>query len=85
MFAIANMIRVIIKLFGAAIMVIITLREVRKSKKLSIRQLSKLAQVSCGHISEVETGKKMPTIDVLVRIALSLKVKPEELYKIHKL
>lgn len=61
-------------------MIKIILQEVRKEKKTSIRQLSKLSGVSCGHISEIETGKKMPTLDVLVRIAQALEVRPAELY-----
>lgn len=60
----------------------IILREVRKKKEITITELSKLSGVSLGHISEIETNKKMPTIDVLVRIALALNVRPEELYKV---
>lgn len=61
-------------------MVKIILREVRKGKNLSIKQLSILSGVSTGHISSIENGLKMPTIDVLVRLAAALGVKPEELY-----
>lgn len=61
-------------------MVKIILREVRKGKNLSIKQLSILSGVSTGHISNIENGLKMPTIDILVRLATALGVKPEELY-----
>lgn len=61
-------------------MVKITLREVREDKKKTIKQLSKMSGVSMGHISKIETGQSMPTIDVLIRIAIALDVKLEELY-----
>lgn len=63
-------------------MVKIILREVRKGKNLSIKKLSILSGVSTGHISNIENGLKMPTIDVLVRLAAALGVKPEELYQV---
>lgn len=63
-------------------MVKIILREVRKGKNLSIKQLSILSGVSTGHISNIENGLKMPTIDILVRLAAALGVKPEELYQV---
>lgn len=63
-------------------MVKIILREVRKGKNLSIKQLSVLSGVSTGHISNIENGLKMPTIDILVRLATALGVKPEELYQV---
>lgn len=65
-------------------MIKIILRDVRVSKHISIRQLSRLSGVSCGHISEIETGKKMPTLDGVVRLALALGVRPAELYLIYK-
>ena len=40
-------------------MVKIILRDVRKAKGLSIQQLSNLSKVSCGHISEIESGINM--------------------------
>lgn len=59
----------------------ILVRDVRKDKNLTIVQLAKLSGVSKSHISEIERGKRMPTIDVLCRLARALKVNPEALYK----
>lgn len=56
------------------------IREVRKAKGMTIAELSRISGVSKSYISEVETGKKMVTIQVLCLLAGSLGVKPEELY-----
>jgi transcriptional regulator with XRE-family HTH domain len=62
--------------------IVLKVREVRLQKRLSVRDLSKMSGVSAGHISYIENGHKMPTIDVLVKIAKALEVRPEELYLI---
>ncbi len=61
----------------------ILIREIRKSKKITITELTKLTKLSKGHLSKIERGETRPTIDTLVMIALALKVRVEELYKIH--
>lgn len=61
----------------------ILIREIRQSKNITITELSKLTKLSKGHLSKIERGETRPTIDTLVIIALALKVKVEELYKIH--
>lgn len=62
----------------------ILVRAVRKEKKLTIMQLAELSGVSKSHISEIETGKQMPTIDVLCRLADALEVEPAALFKHEK-
>nr|WP_300093944.1 cupin domain-containing protein [Sedimentibacter sp.] len=52
--------------FGAKI------REVRKSKKLSIAALSKLSGVSEGMISQIERNTVVPSVIVLAKIARAL-------------
>ncbi len=61
----------------------ILIRQVRKSKDISIIELAKITKLSKGHISKIERGETRPTIDTLVNIALALKVDVSELYKIY--
>lgn len=58
----------------------IHVRDARKAKGLTIEELSDLSGVSRSYISEIEIGKKMPTLPILCLLAGSLEVKPEELY-----
>lgn len=62
-------------------MVVVILKSVRVKKNLTIGELAKISGVSKSYISEVENNKKIPTIDVICRLAVALEVKPEELYK----
>ena len=62
------------------IKVIFHIREVREQQKISIRQLAEKSGVSKSHISEIENGTSIPTIYTLCLLAVSLNVKPENLY-----
>ena len=44
------------------------IREKRKEKGLSQERLAKLVQVSQPFIAEIESGRKKPSVDVLLRI-----------------
>ena len=44
------------------------IREKRKEKGLSQERLAKLVQVSQPFIAEIESGRKKPSVDVLMRI-----------------
>lgn len=57
------------------------IREERKAKGLTLVELAKISGVSKSHISEIETGKQMPTLQVLCLLAGALGVKPERLYR----
>lgn len=59
------------------------IRQKREEKEYTIDKLAKLAGMSKGHLSRIERGETEPTISTLARIAITLKVKVEELYKIH--
>ena len=61
----------------------ILIREKREEKGYTIDKLAKLARMSKGHLSRIERGETDPTITTLSRVAIALKVKVEELYKIH--
>ena len=61
----------------------IKIREVRESKDMSLNELSKITNISKSHLSNIERGEKEPSISILIRIALALKVDEKELYKIY--
>lgn len=53
-------------------MAALRIRELRQHKKLSLRKLAELAQVSPGLISQVERGLTQPSLDTLRQIARAL-------------
>lgn len=61
----------------------ILIRQKREEKGYTIDKLAKLAGMSKGHLSRIERGETDPTVTTLSRVAIALKVKVEELYKIH--
>ena len=50
------------------------IRENRKEKGLSQERLAKLVQVSQPFIAEIESGRKKPSVDVLMRICAVLDI-----------
>ena len=50
------------------------IREKRKEKGLSQERLAKLVQVSKPFIAEIESGRKKPSVDVLMRICAVLDI-----------
>jgi len=60
----------------------ILLKEVRKAKNISIAQLSQLTGISTSHLNYIERGEKEPSISMLCRIAIALKVDIKELYRV---
>ena len=50
------------------------IREKRKEKGLSQERLAKLVQVSQPFIAEIESGRKKPSVDVLIRICAVLDI-----------
>ena len=50
------------------------IREERKEKGLSQERLAKLVQVSQPSIAEIESGRKKPSVDVLMRICAVLDI-----------
>lgn len=61
----------------------IEIREARENKNITLSKLAKRASISKSHLSNVERGEKEPSISILIRIALALKVDEKELYKIY--
>lgn len=59
------------------------IKKIRLKRKLTLVQLAKLSGVSKSHISEIENGTKMPTLQILCELAVALNVSPEVLYTYH--
>ena len=55
------------------------LRQVRKKMNLSQQKLSKLSKVSYGFISELETGKKKPSLETAEKLSKALGIAITEL------
>ena len=58
-----------------------TLREIRLSKGLTLRQVSRKAYISLGFLSEVERGEKEIASELLDRIAETYSMDTEQLVK----
>lgn len=57
------------------------LKRVRAKKKLSQRVLARLLEVDKGYISNIESGKKNPTIATIQKLADALGVSADLLIK----
>lgn len=55
------------------------LKQLRKSKNLSLRALAKLAHLSHSFIADIEAGRSKPSLDTLQALARALNVSCEEL------
>lgn len=58
------------------------IRQVRESKDISLSELAIRTNIAKSHLSNIERNLKEPTISVLVKISLALKVDIKELYKV---
>lgn len=56
------------------------IRAVRKAQGLTIVKLAEISGVSVAHISDIERGKKMPTLPIICVLACALGVDARELY-----
>ena len=57
------------------------MKKVRAKKKLSQGALARLLEVDKGYISNIENGKKNPTLATIQRLAKALSVDISELVK----
>lgn len=57
------------------------IRTLRKKMALTGEQLGEIVGVSKGYISEIETGKKQPGSDLLMRLADALRCSVGELFE----
>jgi transcriptional regulator with XRE-family HTH domain len=49
-----------------------TIRRIRKSKKMTLKQLSEMAGITISFLSDLENSKRLPSIDTLKNISVSL-------------
>lgn len=61
----------------------ILIRKVREEKNIKLEDLAKAAGISKGTLSKIERQEQEPRFSNMVMIALALKVKITDLYKIH--
>lgn len=57
------------------------IKEIRESKNITLRELSRKTGISNGYLSEIERNEKKPSFDYMILIAKALNVQLEELYK----
>jgi transcriptional regulator with XRE-family HTH domain len=57
------------------------LKDFRKKEGLSQMQLAEYCGISTGYIAEIEIGKKFPSIGIIEKIAVILKIEPYMLFK----
>jgi transcriptional regulator with XRE-family HTH domain len=57
------------------------LRDARKQRGWTLREVSSRAQVSLGYLSEVERGHKEPSSELLAAICMALGVRLSDLFK----
>lgn len=56
------------------------LRSIRKSKKMSIYKLSQETGISQNHISDLELGRRKPSVETLKRLIVPLGISLSELF-----
>lgn len=55
------------------------LRDIRKAKGLSQEKLGELCDISTAHVGHIERGTRIPSLEVLFRIAVELGIGLDEL------
>lgn len=60
---------------------ILKLSEMRQEKGFSKTQLSNSSDVSLPYISEIESGKYMPSVEVCCKLCRALEITPNDLIK----
>ena len=60
----------------------ILIKQKRKEKGMTLETLSKLSGISKGHLSKIERQEREPKLSTIIQIALALKVRVTDLYKI---
>ncbi len=57
------------------------MKRIRTKKKMSQGDIARALEVDRGYISNIENGKKNPTLATVAKIAEALRVSPNELLK----
>ena len=61
----------------------IRIKEIRKIKHITLKQLSKKSGISTTHINDIEKNEKSPSLNIMVILAKALNVNITELYKVY--
>jgi transcriptional regulator with XRE-family HTH domain len=56
------------------------LRELRKSKKISMEKLAALTSVEYSQISRIELGQINTSLDMIIKISKALEIDPKDLF-----
>lgn len=59
------------------------IKEIRKSNKISLKELSKRTGISKTHLNDIENNLKMPSLLICIIIAKALKKDIKDIYKIY--
>lgn len=57
------------------------IREIRIDRKLTQEELSYLCDITPVYLSHIETGNAIPSVKVLIKIALALKTSANSIFK----
>lgn len=57
------------------------MKRIRAKKEMSQGDIARALEVDRGYISNIENGKKNPTLATVAKIANALRVSPDELLK----
>lgn len=60
------------------------IREIRRKKGMTLKQLAIEAKITSGALSLIERGERIPRVDTALRIVLALETTVERLYRIEK-
>lgn len=58
----------------------LNIKKYRKQRKMTQDQLSELCGISQDYLSEIERGKKKPSLETLITIAEKLEILPQKLF-----
>lgn len=56
-------------------------KQVRTSRNLTLEQLSEQCEITEGHLRNIESGNRFPSVPVLIDLCNALKVSSDELLK----
>lgn len=55
------------------------IKRVRKNRLLTVDQLSEQCDITEGHLRNIESGYRMPSVPVLIELCNALKISPQEI------
>ncbi len=62
--------------------IILLIKQIRKERKISLKQLSEKSGVSKTHINDIEKGYKEPSLEIMIKLSKALNVPIQSLYKV---